>query len=87
MPTTKKVTTRRPATSKAAANELDALAHHIAEALRIMRESELIPARIYNDFADAWNELANVATSTAFLESEVYTRLILAELASKGGAE
>jgi hypothetical protein len=75
------------AKGKADTEELDALAHHIAETLRIMRDSEHIPARIYNDFADAWNELVNVAMSTAFLESETYTRLVLAELVSKGGAK
>jgi hypothetical protein len=69
------------------AQELDALAHHIAEALRIMRESEIIPARIYNGFADAWNELVGVATTMTFFESEAHARLILAELTKKEGAK
>ena len=85
--TTKKSSTARPSAAKAEAAELDALARHISEALRIMRGSELIPARIYNGFADCWNELVNVATSSNFFESEAHARLVLAELAKKGGAE
>ena len=69
------------------AAELDALARHLSEALRIMRTSDLIPGRIYNYFADAWNELENTATSAEFFESEARARLTLAELARKGGAE
>jgi hypothetical protein len=75
-------------TKKTEAEELDALAHHIAEALRIMRESELIPARIYNDFADAWNEVCNFAIGESRVwDSEEYARLVLAEIARKGGAK
>jgi hypothetical protein len=71
---------------KAGAEEFDALAHHIAEALRIMETSDLIPARIYNYFADAWNELANLGFNDSLCNSEAYARLVLAQLAQKGGA-
>jgi len=85
--TTKKSSTKRPAKGKGA-EEFDALAHHIAEALRILRESDYIPTRIYNDFADAWNELCNTVLSESRLwDSETYARLVLSELAKKGGAE
>ena len=84
--TTKKVTTKRGGKGKAEAAELDALARHISEALRIMRDSELIPARNYNHFADAWNELCGLSMRDTFVHSEEYARLILAELAKEGGA-
>jgi hypothetical protein len=83
------MTTKRKARpgAQGKAEELDALARHVSEALRIMRTSEVIPARVYNGFADAWNELVGSATSAAFFESEEHARLVLAELAKKGGAE
>ena len=59
--TPKKGSTKRPAKGKADPAAMEALAHHISEALRIMRTSEIIPARIYNYFADAWNELCGLA--------------------------
>jgi len=83
MPTTKKGSTK-----KTEAEELDALAHHISETLRILRTSEHFTARLYNDFADAWNEVCNSAVGLGHLwDSEAYARLVLAELAKKGGAE
>jgi hypothetical protein len=67
--------------------ELDALAYHLAEALRIMGASEFIPSCIYNYFADALNELENLAFTDNFCQSEEYLRLNLAALALKGGAK
>lgn len=70
------------------AEEIDALARHISEALRIMAESEYIPTRIYNDFSDAWNELCNTALEKGRLwDSEAYARLVLSQLAKTGGAK
>jgi hypothetical protein len=85
--TTKQSTKKGGAKGKADAEDLDALARHISEALRIMRVSELIPARIYNSFADAWNELVGTVTTATFFESEAHARLILSELVKRGGAE
>lgn len=85
--TTKKVTTKRPAKGKANTEELIALAHHLAEALRIMGTADFIPARIYDYFADTVNELHNLANGDGFNHSAAYIGLHLAELARKGGAQ
>jgi hypothetical protein len=67
--------------------DLDALAHHISEALRIMRESEHIPARIYNHFSEGFLDIQNTVNDDEFLHSEPHVRLYLAALVKKGGAK
>lgn len=39
--------------------ELEALAHHLAEVLRITREHPDIPAQLYDDIAEGWNDFVN----------------------------
>ena len=67
------MTTKKPSTTKGDVKELDALAHHLAEALRIMRTSEVIPTRIYNYFSDAYNELCGLSL-TPLWETEEFAR-------------
>lgn len=86
MPTTKKRSTKTAATNTDA-EDLGRLAHHISEALRIMRKSPLVPVRVFNDFADAVNNLYNLANDDDLVHSEAYIRLHLARLAEMGGAE
>jgi hypothetical protein len=83
MTTSKKVTTKRTPDDK----ELDALAHHISEALRIMRESEHIPVYIYNHFSEGFLDIQNHVNDDEFLHSEPHVRLYLAALVKKGGAK
>lgn len=85
--TTKKGSTKRPAKDKANAEEMETLAHHLSEALRIMRTSEVIPSRVYNDFAEAYNDLTNYTNEDELIHSEPYIRLHLLALVEKGDAE
>lgn len=54
------------------------LAHHMAEVLRIARESDDIPSGFYNDISEAWQEFVNrMPLLVRFWESEEYVRLAL----------
>jgi hypothetical protein len=85
--TTKKTTTKKAAKGKAAPEELDAFAHHLAEVLRIARPADSVPASLYNDLANAWNEFVNTAGAgiayRELHEGEAGVRLFL-EITSRG---
>lgn len=90
---TKKQSTKKAATGKAETNaaerdlkELDALALHLSAALRILQTSEVIPTRVYNHFAEGWNDIMNLVNDDDHLHSEEHVRLYLRALAKKGGA-
>lgn len=85
--TTKKGSTKRPAKGKAAADEVGKLAYHLSEAMRIMSAAEWVPSGVYNDFAEALNDMSNTINDDSFIHSEAYIRLELTELAKKGGAK
>jgi hypothetical protein len=65
-----------------------AFARHLAEVLRIGRTADFIPAGLYNDLADAWNEFVNTAGDGAAFrelhEGEQGVRLLL-EIAGRFG--
>ena len=68
-------------------------AHHLSEVLRIGRTADFIPAGLYNDLGNAWNEFVNTAGGGAAFrelhEGEAGVRLLL-EIAGRlgeGGAE
>lgn len=52
-----------------------------------MRTSPVIPARVFNIFAEGFNDLMNFVNNDEFVHSEEYIRLHLLALAEKGGAE
>ena len=92
--TTKK-TTKKPAgksTPKADA-ELEAFAHHLAEVLRIARTHPDIPAQLYNDIAEAFNEFQNGTPKRCLItDSEAAIKIelvggIAQRKAQKGGAK
>ena len=71
--------------------ELSRFEHHLAEALRIGQSHPLVPASLYNDLADAWNDFLNEMTSRArFYEDERVIALALetyhTQKVEKGGA-
>jgi len=58
--------------------------HHLAEALRIGQSHPLVPASLYNDLADAWNDFLNEMTSRArFYEDERVIALALETYATQ----
>jgi len=72
-------------------SELSQFEHHLAEALRIGQSHPWVPASLYNDLADAWNDFLNEMTSRArFYEDERVIALALeiyhTQKAEKGGA-
>ena len=61
-----------------AADELRSFAHHLAEAIRIARDNPILPARLYNDLADALCNFENNLPSLARVsESEAHIRLTI----------
>ena len=97
--TTKKASTKRPAKGKAPAEVADEgdsparFAYHLAEVLRIGRTADFIPAGLYNDLGNAWNEFVNTAGGGAAFrelhEGEAGVRLLLQIVmrSEEGGAE
>ena len=92
--TTKKTSTKRPTKGKAPAEVADEgdsparFAYHLAEVLRIGRTAPFIPASLYNDLGNAWNEFVNTAGDGAAFrelhEGEAGVRLLL-EIAGRLG--
>lgn len=75
--TTKKTITK-PKGAKEPDAELDALAHHLAEVLRITRTHPDIPAQLYNDIAEAFTEFQNRTPNSCLIaDSEALIRLEL----------
>jgi hypothetical protein len=83
----RKQSIKKTAAKDKATEELDALAHHISETLRIMGASESIPARVYNEFADALNNLYNLVNDDELVHSEQHIRLYLARLMQTRGVK
>jgi len=74
---TRKTTTPRQGSAKDNA-ELRDFAHHLAEAIRIARDNPILPARLYNDLADALLSFENNLPSLARVsESEAHIRLTI----------
>jgi gamma-glutamylcysteine synthetase len=71
--------------------ELDAFAHHLAEALRIARTSDSIPQSFYNSLAEAWNDCTNELEcfrDATLTDSKRFIRLALEmEAEQKGGVK
>jgi len=92
--TTATMPTMRPEDAAAIA-ELQNFAHHLAEAIRIARESSMIPASFYNGLADALIDFENDLPSLARVsESEAHILITLnayieqtTEQTEKGGAK
>jgi hypothetical protein len=90
---TRKTTTPRLGSAKDNA-ELQNFAHHLAEAIRIARESPMIPASLYNGLSDALLDFENDLPSLARVnESEPHILITLeafieqtAAQTAKGGA-
>lgn len=73
----------------AADSELDALAFHLSEALRIARTHPGLPASLYNELAEAVNEHENrMPNSHRLCDSREYISLLLHTAhGRKGGAK
>jgi hypothetical protein len=90
--TTKKGSTK-PVKGKADA-DLEALAHHLSEVLRITREHPDIPARLYNGIAEAWTDFQNmtpdsnvITDSAEMIRLELFGGIAQRKAAAKGGAK
>ncbi len=82
--------TTKKATPAAHAAELRDFAHHLAEVIRIARDSPILPACLYNDLADAFCNFENNLPSLARVsESEPHILLtinaFIEQTAEKGG--
>lgn len=93
--TKKKVTTKRPAKGRAAAQtaqhaeDLRDFSRHLSEALRIARESDAIGVDTYNALGEAWNTIMNDIAPAHFYDSPEFIACIFeaAIRGEEGGAE
>ncbi len=87
--TTKKGTRKKGAQSTRA-DEIEAFAHHLSEALRIARTSDFLTARFYNSLAEAWSASINdfkCYRNAKLTESVEFIRLALTMEAEQEGGE
>jgi hypothetical protein len=70
--TTKNANTEDAGEKERHAEDVRAFAHHFGEALRIARESDAISKYVFNELADAWNNITNEVAPRYFYDSPEY---------------